>query len=157
MSFHARDVANMSEADRAAFLASLTPTEAEDLQYDWEHWARPELRLPDGDWINWLILAGRGYGKTRVGAETVRQWVKRYRHVNLIGATADDVRTIARRWPSPSFTLTLWSVWQLQSMWRERKRQGRDLRPLALPSPPLSQWVLLQSETKPQGGAPERG
>src|SRR3984957_15231881 len=110
MSFHARDVANMSEADRAAFLASLTPTEAEDLQYDWEHWARPELRLPDGDWKNWLILAGRGYGKPRVGAETVRQWVKRYRHVNLIGAIADDVRTIARRWPSPSFTLTLWSV-----------------------------------------------
>jgi hypothetical protein len=45
MSFHARDVANMTEADRAAFLASLTPTEAEDLQYDWEHWARPEQRL----------------------------------------------------------------------------------------------------------------
>src|SRR5580658_3830857 len=59
MSFHARDVANMTEADRAAFLASLTPTEAEDLQYDWSHWARPEQRLPDGDWINWLILAGR--------------------------------------------------------------------------------------------------
>jgi hypothetical protein len=97
MSFHARDVANMSEADRAAFLASLTPDEAEDLQYDWEHWARPEQRLPDGDWINWLIPAGRGMGKTRVGAETVRQWVKRYRYVNLIGATADDVRTISRK------------------------------------------------------------
>ena len=94
MSFHARDVANMSEADRAAFLTSLTPTEAEDLQYDWEHWARPEQRLPDGEWINWLILAGRGMGKTRIGSETVRQWVKRYRYVNLIGATADDVRTI---------------------------------------------------------------
>src|SRR5271170_6725373 len=94
MSFTARDVANMTEADRAAFLASMTLTEAEDLQYDWEHWARPEQRLPDGEWINWLILAGRGMGKTRVGAETVRQWVKRYRYVNLIGATADDVRTI---------------------------------------------------------------
>jgi phage terminase large subunit-like protein len=94
MSFHARDVANMSEADRAAFLASLTPDEAEDVQYDWEHWARPEQRLPDGNWINWLILAGRGMGKTRIGSETVRQWVKRYRYVNLIGATADDVRTI---------------------------------------------------------------
>jgi hypothetical protein len=66
---------------------------AEDLQYDRSHWARPEQRLPDGDWINWLILAGRGYGKTR-GAETVRQWVKRYQYVNLIGATADDVRDI---------------------------------------------------------------
>ena len=89
MSFHARDVANMTEADRAAFLASLTPTEAEDLQYDWSHWARPDQRIPDGDWINWLILAGRGTGKTRVGSETVRRWVKRYQYVNLIGATVD--------------------------------------------------------------------
>ena len=44
MSFHARDVANMTEADRAAFLASLTQTEAEDLQYDWEHCSEIGLR-----------------------------------------------------------------------------------------------------------------
>ena len=96
MSFTARDVANMTEADRAAFLASLTPTEADGLQYDWSHWARPERRLPDGDWINWVILAGRGMGKTRIGSETVRQWVKRYRYVNLIGATADAIAKLPR-------------------------------------------------------------
>lgn len=49
---------------------------------------------PDGDWRVWLILAGRGWGKTRTGAEWVRQTVKRYRYVNLIAATADDARDI---------------------------------------------------------------
>lgn len=42
----------------------------------------------------WLILAGRGWGKTRTGAEWVRQTVKDYRYVNLIAATADDARDI---------------------------------------------------------------
>lgn len=43
----------------------------------------------------WLIMAGRGWGKTRVGAETTRRWVRQgHRYVNLIGATADDARDI---------------------------------------------------------------
>jgi hypothetical protein len=94
MSPHAGDFAKLPDADIDATVDALTEDEAGELQYNWSFWARPEQRLPDGDWINWLILAGRGMGKTRVGAETVRQWVKSYRYVNLIGATADDVRTI---------------------------------------------------------------
>ena len=39
-------------------------------------------------------MAGRGFGKTRTGAETVRKWIKNYPYVNLIGATADDARDI---------------------------------------------------------------
>lgn len=35
----------------------------------WEHEARPEQLPPEGDWLVWLILAGRGWGKTRTGAE----------------------------------------------------------------------------------------
>jgi phage terminase large subunit-like protein len=49
---------------------------------------------PDTDWRVWLILAGRGWGKTRTGAEWVRQTVKGYRYVNLIAPTADDARDI---------------------------------------------------------------
>lgn len=49
---------------------------------------------PAGNWTYWLILAGRGFGKTRTGAETVRQWVKTCDMVNLIGATVDDARDI---------------------------------------------------------------
>ncbi len=53
-----------------------------------------DQREPQGDWTYWLILAGRGWGKTRTGAETVRQWVKTCDMVNLIGATVDDARDI---------------------------------------------------------------
>lgn len=36
---------------------------------DWYHKARPNQLPPEGDWLTWLILAGRGFGKTRAGAE----------------------------------------------------------------------------------------
>ena len=49
----------------------------ENLAYDWQSQARENQRLPDGDWLYWLILAGRGFGKTRTVSETVRTWIKR--------------------------------------------------------------------------------
>lgn len=79
---------------RMEFLASLTDDEAEALLYMWEVWARPEQLEPEGFWSVWLILAGRGFGKTRVGAEQVRKWARDYPYVNLIGATVDDARDI---------------------------------------------------------------
>jgi phage terminase large subunit-like protein len=72
----------------------LTPKQRHDLYYDWKFWARDSQLLPPGDWQYWLIKAGRGFGKTRTGAETVREWVKTCRFVNLIGATKDDARDI---------------------------------------------------------------
>ena len=81
--------------ERQKRLATLTTIEVAALEWEWAHfWARPEQQLPPGDWYVWLILAGRGFGKTRTGAESVRQWVRSCDMVNLIGATADDVRDI---------------------------------------------------------------
>jgi phage terminase large subunit-like protein len=69
--------------------------EIERRRHDWQAWARPEQLPPAGEWTYWLIKAGRGFGKTRTGAETVREWIQRgERYVNLIGATADDARDI---------------------------------------------------------------
>lgn len=46
-------------------------------------------------WVLWMILAGRGFGKTRTGAETVRQWVDAgYKRIHLVGATASDARDV---------------------------------------------------------------
>lgn len=59
----------------------------------WLH-ARDEQIAPPGNWNYWLILAGRGFGKTRTGAEWCRQEAKTSRYINLIGATADDARDI---------------------------------------------------------------
>jgi len=66
----------------------------QELQYRWGILARDKQRLPQDAFFVWLILAGRGFGKTRTGAETVRIWKNSYPIVNIIGATADDARDI---------------------------------------------------------------
>jgi predicted phage terminase large subunit-like protein len=71
------------------------------ISHDWPSQARENQRLPEGDWLYWLILAGRGFGKTRTVSETVRQWIKDgFNYVNIIGATADDVRTVSVEGPA---------------------------------------------------------
>jgi predicted phage terminase large subunit-like protein len=74
----------------------------ETAKFDWPHFARPSQLAPDGDWFCWLILAGRGFGKTRTGAEWVRSQVcgstpltgGRYRHIALVAETAADARDV---------------------------------------------------------------
>lgn len=41
--------------------------------FDWQRWARPSQQPPPGDWTTWLLIGGRGSGKTRAGAEWVRE------------------------------------------------------------------------------------
>lgn len=85
----------MSQSQRAAFLNGLSNDEARWLFNDWRFWARPEQLPPPGDWRVWLVMAGRGFGKTRTGAEWVRNQIRHgFSLVNLIGATADDARDI---------------------------------------------------------------
>lgn len=80
--------------EQARRINALTDAEALALAYDWDWHARPKQIPPGGDWRYWLILAGRGFGKTRTGAELVRRWTKDNAYVNLIGATSDDARDI---------------------------------------------------------------
>lgn len=67
-----------------------------DPAYDWSLHARPNQRLPEGDWSTWLVLAGRGFGKTRTGAESIRQLVDSgvYRRIAIIGKTLEEVRSV---------------------------------------------------------------
>jgi phage terminase large subunit-like protein len=60
----------------------------------WSSIARPEQLPPPGDWRTWLILAGRGWGKTRTGAETVASWVREgsARRIAVVAPTLADVR-----------------------------------------------------------------
>jgi phage terminase large subunit-like protein len=80
--------------EASLLLASLSEQQAIEFESDWLYQARDQQYLPDGNWVDWLILAGRGFGKTRSGAETVREWIKKYSIVNLLAATADDARDI---------------------------------------------------------------
>ncbi|HYL31924.1 MAG TPA: terminase family protein [Stellaceae bacterium] len=63
---------------------------------DWEFWARPDQLPPPGDWRVWLLLAGRGFGKTRSGAEFVRARVESglSSRIALVGPTSADVRDV---------------------------------------------------------------
>ena len=58
--------------DEARWAGKLSPTQAADLFYDWPVWARDAQLPPPGDWVTWLLMGGRGAGKTRAGAEWVR-------------------------------------------------------------------------------------
>jgi Uncharacterized conserved protein len=58
--------------ERLSALSELGEHEREELQTHWMLWARPQQLAPDNDWRLWLVMAGRGFGKTRAGAEWVR-------------------------------------------------------------------------------------
>ena len=83
----------LNESERNNFFNSLTEQELRQLEYDWDFWARPQQKIPKGDWSTWLILSGRGWGKTRTGAETVKQWVEDgVRRIALVAETPADAR-----------------------------------------------------------------
>jgi phage terminase large subunit-like protein len=88
--------ADLTEEERSLKLSQLSDKEIATLAWHWPFWARPDQLEPPGDWTTWLILAGRGWGKTRTGAETVRQWVMsgRYKRIALVGETTADVRGV---------------------------------------------------------------
>ena len=88
----------------AALMAKLTPKERERLGYVWNAWARPEQLVPEANqltlagvpWATWLAKSGRGWGKTRSGAEYVRAEVKagRASRIALIERTPADARDV---------------------------------------------------------------
>ena len=89
-------LALLSEEDRLEALAEIDP---DSLIWDWSVWARPEQLAPPGtDWNIWLVMAGRGFGKTRLAAEWVREQAKYtttgQRRFALVARTAADVRDV---------------------------------------------------------------
>ena len=92
---HAGWLASLPEPARN-ILAALSPGEARALLYDWSFWARPTQLPPPGDWRVWLLLAGRGFGKTRTGAELIRARVAALtaRRLALVAPTAADARNV---------------------------------------------------------------
>lgn len=94
-----KEIVNLlPEPERLKFLTSLTDQEAEALLYDWEFNGRPKQLegIMNGDWFLWLILAGRGFGKTRTGAEMVRHWVEKCgkKRIGIISPTTADLRDV---------------------------------------------------------------
>lgn len=84
------------------FLRKLHGDALRGLPYLFEFWALPHQVPPEGDWRTWVILGGRGAGKTRAGSEWVRQMVEgprprdpgRATRVALVGATIEQAREV---------------------------------------------------------------
>lgn len=90
----ASSIASLSASERRELLQKLSRRQAEALRHDWRFWARPKQMAPPGDWRFWLNLSGRGTGKTRAGAEFIRERIDTYSHITLCGAIASEVRDV---------------------------------------------------------------
>ncbi len=95
------------------FTRDLSAPEAEFLLHDWQLWARddqlpPLLSQGENPWTTWLILGGRGAGKTRAGAEWVRGLAlgippfadSPVERIALVGESLTDARAVMIDGPS---------------------------------------------------------
>ena len=77
-------------------MESLSQEQISELKWYWPFWARPNQLAPEGDWNTWVVLAGRGFGKTRMGSEWVRQLANDNPgcRIALVAETAADARDV---------------------------------------------------------------
>lgn len=95
-------IASETAEVQKSFLDDLSREELLALPYMFDFWAMPHQLPPESDWRSWLIMGGRGAGKTRAGAEWVRDAVEgarptdpgRCRRIALVGETMDQVREV---------------------------------------------------------------
>ncbi|QZD88363.1 DNA-packaging protein [Qipengyuania psychrotolerans] len=82
--------------ERFAELDKLSEIERKEFRYHWHLWARRSQLPPPGDWRCWLVNAGRGFGKTRAGAEWVREIARRTpdARIALVGASLNEARAV---------------------------------------------------------------
>jgi len=95
-------IASAPRKVQKAFLDGLSNDALRGLPYVFDFWALPHQVAPEGNWKTWIIMGGRGAGKTRAGAEWVRAQVEgsmpmdegRARRVALVGETFDQARDV---------------------------------------------------------------
>lgn len=89
-------LASLPPEEREEMLASLSDKEKAELRWNWDFWARPNQKAPPGMWNTWVVLAGRGFGKTRMGSEWVRELAHKYPgcRIALVAETAADARDV---------------------------------------------------------------
>ncbi len=102
-------LANCTKKQLEDFVETLKPEELEFLHYDWSLWARDDQLPPQqneenetNDWTTWMILGGRGAGKTRAGAEWIRAQalgIKPFakapcERIALVAETLSDARSV---------------------------------------------------------------
>lgn len=93
----AERIARLPEIERRRVLAETFPDDdaATSALYDWRFWGRPKQLLPLSlsEFVI-LLRTGRGFGKTRTGAETVNAWAHDFSPIALVGSTVRDCRQV---------------------------------------------------------------
>ncbi len=91
-----REVAQLPKRERQILVNSLSAPVRRAIDEHWRRWAHNGQYPDDSDWRVWLISAGRGFGKTRAGAEWVNALARGNGNLRiaLVGATQDEVRRI---------------------------------------------------------------
>lgn len=95
-------LSSATENEVAEFIDGLSRNALAAMPWLFEIWALNHQLPPEGDWMTWVIMGGRGAGKTRAGAEWVRRQIEgskpqdsgKCRRVALIGETIDQAREI---------------------------------------------------------------
>ena len=95
------------KAERDAMFDRVGDDGVDAMNAHWPIWARPAQMAPEGDWRVWLLMAGRGFGKTRAGAEWVRAIAEKDgdARIALIGASPAGTRSsgsLPDRWRGAS-------------------------------------------------------
>lgn len=108
---------------RDVFLEAMDDRTAEEYFRDWRVWARDKQLPPTGndpgaDWNEWLIVAGRGFGKTLAAVEFFEEKINTTPfplRIAIVGQGKDDIRTVMVEGQSgflnrsPSWNKPLWS------------------------------------------------
>lgn len=91
------------------------------LQEHWPVWAHAGQTPDRDDWSIWLIRAGRGFGKTRAGAEWVQAYARAHvsARIALVGATLDDARRVMVEGPAGLIATS-----RANERWRWRRDRG---------------------------------
>jgi phage terminase large subunit-like protein len=86
--------ANDDEAAR--IVAAMDEGEVRRLWAEWAGWAHEGQSEPEGPWLVWVLLAGRGFGKTRAGAEWVERFAREHpgASIALVAASVDEARRV---------------------------------------------------------------
>ena len=88
----------LPEPLRRQAIDALGPDDWESYDAAWQHWAHEGQLAPPGDWSTWVIKAGRGFGKTRAGAQWLSALVAANEgvplRIALVGASLEDARKV---------------------------------------------------------------
>lgn len=103
-------LAHLPDSMRDRILGRLGDAAAQALAHDWHWLARPEQLAPEGGWGVWLMMAGRGFGKTRAGAEWVRAVAEHdgRARIALVAATLGEARSVMVEGPSGLLSIAPW-------------------------------------------------